>query len=100
MQKTTTKIPSPSFAGKTVIVVQAVLLALDHSSSKPSQNNYVSVAYLGLTPHYSGGTAPVLHRTFLLSPYGHLYLFNFNEFLPITPFFDFLCQRQNNTIFG
>ena len=23
-------------------------------------------------PHYSGGTAPALHRTSLLSPYGHL----------------------------
>ena len=36
------KIPSPSRVGKTVIVRQAVLLALDHSSPKPSQDFHPS----------------------------------------------------------
>ena len=58
--------------GQTVIVRQAVLLALDHRSSKPSQDIHVSVAYLGFAPHYSGGTAPVLHRSSLLSLLRHL----------------------------
>jgi hypothetical protein len=33
---------------------------------------HTPVVHLGLAPHYSGGTAPVLHRTSLLSPHGHL----------------------------
>ena len=33
---------------------------------------FVPVAFDGFAPQYSGGTAPALHRTSLLSPVGHL----------------------------
>jgi hypothetical protein len=62
------QIPFPSLAGQSVIDVQAVLLALDHRSSKPSQDTCSQWYFLDLLSHYSGGTAPVFHRTSLLSP--------------------------------
>ena len=68
----TLQIPSSSLVSKTVIVRQAVLLALDHGLPKPSQDGFVSVVYLGFAPHYSGGTAPVFHRSSLLSLFRHL----------------------------
>jgi hypothetical protein len=42
--------PSLSLAGKTVIGVQAVLLALDHNASKPSQNDSFQWSILDLLP--------------------------------------------------
>lgn len=51
------KSPSPSLAGQTVIVKQAVLLTSDQRSPTPSQIS--PVTYLcGLAPCYSGGTVP------------------------------------------
>ena len=69
----TRQIPSPSLAGQTVIVVQAVLLALYHRfASLPGTVRPSDI--LGIAPHYSGGTAPAFNRSSLLSPItGHLH---------------------------
>ncbi len=64
--------PLPIPRRSTVIVIQAVLLALGHRSAKPSQD-FIPVAFPGFALHYSGGTAPALNRTSLLSPEGHLH---------------------------
>ena len=66
-------IPSPSLAGLTVIVDQAVLLASVHHSFKPSQNIF-QWHKLKAALCYSGGTALALHQSSLLSPCGHLIL--------------------------
>ena len=66
-------IPSPSLAGLTVIVDQAVLLASVHHSFKPSQNIF-QWHTLKTASCYSGGTALALHQSSLLSPCGHLIL--------------------------
>ena len=67
-------IPSPSLAGITVIVKQAVLLTLAHRSPTPSQA-LSPVASCRFAPHYSGGTVSAFHRSSLLSPEGHLFQF-------------------------
>lgn len=54
--------PPRFIAGQMVIVMQAVLLALAHRSSKPSQDRWISVVYHGFAPHHSGGSAPALNR--------------------------------------
>ncbi|MBU2700322.1 hypothetical protein Ga0466249_001414 [Sporomusaceae bacterium BoRhaA] len=48
--KNCNQIPSPSFVGKTVIVVQAVLLALDHGLLKPSQDKLSQWYFLSSLP--------------------------------------------------
>jgi hypothetical protein len=52
------QISSPSLAGNiTVIVKQAVLLALVHRLFKPSQSYLYSSGTHEFAPYYSGGTA-------------------------------------------
>ena len=59
------KSPSPSLAGQTAIVDQAVLLASGLSPPTPSQRKFPSDIYRSARC-YSGGTA-LAHPTFLLS---------------------------------
>ena len=65
-------ISSPSLAGQKVNPVQAVLLARVHSSLRLPKTFCFS-DIMKFAPPYSGGTAPVFHRTSLLGPFGHLY---------------------------
>jgi hypothetical protein len=62
------QIPFPSLAGQSVIDVQAVLLALDHCHPNLPRKLLSSGMLLDWLSHYSGGTAPALHRSSLLSP--------------------------------
>ena len=47
-ERPASKIPFPSLVGQTVIVKQAVLLALNHRAAKPSQDFHPSGIFLAL----------------------------------------------------
>lgn len=78
-------ISSLSLAGQSVTIIQAGLLALGHRS--PRLPDSISDT-LRFARQYSGGTAPALHRSSLLSPVGRLYvLFNCGVATPLTRYF-------------
>ena len=78
-------ISSLSLAGQSVTIIQAGLLALGHRL--PRLPDSIS-ATLSFARQYSGGTAPPLHRSPLLSPVGRLYvLFNCGVATPLTRYF-------------
>ena len=65
-------ISSPSLAGQEMVSIQAVLLTWVHRSLRLPKTFCFS-DIMKFAPPYSGGTAPVFHRTSLLGPFGHLY---------------------------
>ena len=69
--KSSAVISSPSLAGQKVIPYTGSSSGSGSLLASPSQNLRFS-DIMKLAPPYSGGTAPVLHRTSLLGPYGRL----------------------------
>ena len=78
-------ISSLSLAGQSVMIIQAGLLALGHRSPRLPESISDTLRF---ARQYSGGTAPALHRSSLLSPVGRLYvLFNCGVVTPLTRYF-------------
>ena len=78
-------ISSLSLAGQSVTIIQAGLLALGHRSPRLPESISDTLRF---ARQYSGGTAPALHRSSLLSPVGRLYvLFNCGVATPLTRYF-------------